>query len=108
MPPGYARANRQTPLRLKRLLLPSTAFIRSGRRFARKQPQAAVELESMLALLAADAFHPQLKTHKLKGKLAGSWASSAGYDLRVVFQFVQHKGAEAILLESLGTHDEVY
>jgi hypothetical protein len=96
MPPGYARANRQTPLRLKRPLLPSTAFIRSGRPFARKQPQAAV------------AFHPQLKTHKLKGKLAGPWASSAGYDLRVVFQFVQHKGAEAILLESLGTHDEVY
>ena len=45
---------------------------------------------------------------RLKGKLGGSWACSAGYDLRVVFQFVQHKGAEAILLESLGTHDEVY
>jgi len=62
----------------------------------------------MLELLAQDAFHPKLKTHKLKGQLAGSWASSAGYDLRVVFQFVQHQGVEAILLESLGTHDEVY
>jgi mRNA-degrading endonuclease YafQ of YafQ-DinJ toxin-antitoxin module len=57
---------------LKRLLLPSPAFIRSGRRFARKHPQMASELESVLALLAEDAFHPQLKTHKLKGKLAGS------------------------------------
>jgi mRNA-degrading endonuclease YafQ of YafQ-DinJ toxin-antitoxin module len=93
---------------LKRLLLPSTAFVRSGRRFARKQPQVAVELQAMLALLSEDAFHPQLKTHKLKGRLAGTWASTAGYDLRVVFQFVQHKGAEAILLESIGTHDEVY
>ena len=62
----------------------------------------------MLALLSEDAFHPQLKTHKLKGKFAGSWACSAGYDLRVVFEFVKHKGAEAILLESVGTHDEVY
>ena len=62
----------------------------------------------MLELLAADAFHPQLKTDKLKGKLAGSWACSAGYDLRVVFQFVKHSGKEAILLESIGTHDEVY
>jgi mRNA-degrading endonuclease YafQ of YafQ-DinJ toxin-antitoxin module len=44
----------------------------------------------------------------LKGNLAGSWACSAGYDLRVVFQFVKHKGAEAILLEAVGTHDEVY
>ena len=108
MPPGYARSNRQTPLCLKRLLLPSTAFIRSGRRFARKHPEAAPELQGALALLAEDAFHPQLKTHKLRGKLVGSWACSAGYDLRVVFQFVNHKGEEAILLESVGTHDEVY
>ena len=84
LPPGYARSNHQTPPRLKRLLLPSTAFIRSGRRFARKHPQAASELQLALALLAEDAFHPQLKTHKLKGKLIGSWACSAGYDLRVV------------------------
>ncbi len=55
-----------------------------------------------------DAFHPLLKTHKLKGRLAGSWACSAGCDLRMVFQFVKHKGEAAILLEGLGTHDEVY
>jgi len=108
LPPGYPRANRQTSPRLKRLLLPSTTFIRSGRRFARKHPQAASELQLALTLLAEDAFHPRLKTHKLKGKLIGSWACSAGYDLRVVFQFVNHKGEEAILLESVGTHDEVY
>jgi len=95
-------------LRLKRLLLPSTAFIRSARRFVRKHPQAATELQLALALLAEDAFHPQLKTHKLKGRLIGSWACSAGYDLRVVFQFVKHNGREAILLEAAGTHDEVY
>ena len=61
-----------------------------------------------LELLAADAFHPRLKTHKLKGKLVGSWACSAGYDLRMVFQFVKHGRQEAILLEGIGTHDEVY
>jgi len=38
----------------------------------------------------------------------GSWASSAGYDLRIVFKFVQREGAEAILLETIGTHEEVY
>ena len=108
MPPGYARSNHQTPLRLKRLLLPSTAFIRSGKRFARKHPQAGAQLHAALALLAEDAFHPQLRTHKLKGKFSGSWACSAGYDLRVVFQFVKHQDKEAILLEGLGTHDEVY
>jgi len=93
---------------VKRLLLPSAAFVRSARRFARKHPSSATELQLMLELLASDAFHPQLKTHKLKGKLAGSWACSAGCDLRVIFQFVKHKGADAILLEGVGTHDEVY
>ncbi|MDM8563053.1 hypothetical protein QUF54_06850 [Candidatus Marithioploca araucensis] len=34
---------------------------------------------------------------------APSWACSAGYDLRFVFEFVQHEGAEAILLEDIGT-----
>jgi len=93
---------------VKRLLLPSTTFVRSSRRFVRKHPELASELELTLEVLAADAFHPQLKTHKLKGKLASSWACSAGYDLRIVFQFVKHKGQDAILLEGVGTHEEVY
>ena len=93
---------------MKRLLLPSTAFVRSSRRFARKHPQLAAELQLTLELLAEDAFHPQLKTHKLKGKLVSSWACSVGYDLRTVFLFVKHKGRDAILLEDVGTHEEVY
>jgi mRNA-degrading endonuclease YafQ of YafQ-DinJ toxin-antitoxin module len=66
------------------------------------------ELWLTLELLAEDAFHPQLKTHKLKGKLAGSWACSGGHDVRVIFQFVNHTGKDAIHLEGIGTHDEVY
>ncbi len=93
---------------MKRLLLPAAAFIRSTRRFNRKHPQLASELQLTLELLATDAFHPQLKTHKLKGPLAGSWSCSAGYDLRIVFQFVKHKGQDAILLEGVGSHDEAY
>jgi mRNA interferase YafQ len=40
--------------------------------------------------------------------MVGSWACSAGYDMRIVFEFVQYEGAEAILLQTVGTHDEVY
>jgi len=90
------------------MLLQSSAFIRAAKRLLKKNPQAADDLRAALQLLADDAFHPQLKTHKLRGELAGSWSSSAGYDLRIVFEFVQHEGAEAILLQSVGTHDEVY
>ncbi|WP_417914692.1 type II toxin-antitoxin system YafQ family toxin [Candidatus Electronema sp. JM] len=59
-------------------------------------------------LLSEDAFHPLLRTHKLKGNLEGSWACSVAYDLRIVFSFVDYAGSEAILLEAIGTHDEVY
>jgi mRNA interferase YafQ len=103
-----AQTNPQANPGLKRLLLPSKSFLRSVRRFVRKNPQLEQELQLSLELLSSDAFHPQLKTHKLKGKLAGSWACSAGYDLRIVFQFVKYNDQEAILLEGIGTHDEVY
>ena len=108
MPSSQPEGNHAQGACLKRLLLPSKSFVRSVRRFTRKHPQLAPELELTLQLLAADAFHPQLKTHKLKGELAASWACSAGYDLRIVFQLVKHKGQDAILLEGVGTHEEVY
>lgn len=68
----------------------------------------AEDIRRALELLTEDAFHPLLRTHKLKGKLEGSYACSSGYDLRIVFEFVQHEGSEAILLETIGTHQEVY
>jgi len=37
----------------------------------KRRPQAAGDLHATLENLSKDAFHPQLRTHKLKGKLAG-------------------------------------
>jgi mRNA-degrading endonuclease YafQ of YafQ-DinJ toxin-antitoxin module len=82
---------------LKRLLLPTKAFEPSARRLLDRNPSLAADLEIALDLLSEDAFHPKLKTHKLKGKLMRSWAASVGYDLRIVFQFVTHKDTGAIL-----------
>lgn len=93
---------------MKRQLLRSGAFVRAARRAVKKTPRLASDLAAALDALEQDAFHPSLRTHKLKGKLEGSWACSAGYDLRVVFRFVTHSGAEAILLLTVGSHDEVY
>lgn len=93
---------------MKRELLQSAAFIRAARRFLKKHPQAVDNVEATLTLLSDDAFDPRLKSHRLKGDLDGVWACSAGYDLRVLFELVQHEGAEAILLLTIGTHDEVY
>jgi addiction module RelE/StbE family toxin len=75
---------------------------------ARKNPASASALRTAIQLLAEDPFHPRLRTHKLKGRLASSWACSVAYDLRIVFEFLEHEGEQAILLESVGSHDEVY
>jgi len=91
-----------------RQLLKSKAFIRSAKKLIKKSPPIVEDIATTLALLSEDAFQPFLKTHKLKGNLEGSWACSAGYHLRIVFEFVQHEGEEAILLEDIGTHDDVY
>lgn len=82
--------------------------MRAARKAIKKNPQLAGELAATLEALERDAFHPSLRTHKLKGKLEGTWASSAGYDIRVLFRFVTHNEAEAILLLTVGGHAEVY
>lgn len=93
---------------MKRELLRTNAFIRAVRRYLKKHPQVAADVTQTLDILSADAHDARLKTHKLKGDLAGTWACSAGYDLRILFEFVRHESREAILLLSMGSHDEVY
>ena len=93
---------------MKRALLRSSSFIRRARNVLKKYPQWSQDLQSTLDLLATDCFHPRLKTHKLKAELEGCWACSAVYDLRIIFKFVEYQGTEAILLLTIGTHEEVY
>ncbi len=93
---------------MNRLLIKSSAFVRTAKRILKKNPHLVVDIQKTLELLAEDAFHSSLKTHKLKGNFVGSWACSVDYDLRIIFEFVQHDDSEAILLEAIGSHDEVY
>jgi mRNA interferase YafQ len=82
--------------------------VRDAKRFLRKRPNLSDPLLQTLRLLETDPHLAALQTHKLKGKLKNSWSCSGGYDLRVVFSFTRHSGKPAILLETIGTHDEVY
>jgi mRNA interferase YafQ len=93
---------------MNRVLLRSNAFLKAAKKILKRNAALASQVETILELVATDAFDPRLQTHKLSGELDGSWACSAGYDLRIVFSFVQHQNAEAILFETIGTHDEVY
>jgi mRNA-degrading endonuclease YafQ of YafQ-DinJ toxin-antitoxin module len=93
---------------MKRTLLRSPAFGRNLRKWLKSRPDDAVLIEATLEQPSADSADPSLRTHKLRGPLAGCRACSAGYDLRIVFEYTQHEGEEAILLLALGTHDQVY
>ena len=93
-----------------RELLWSNTFRRAFRRTVKRHPDVLGDIEATLRLLQANPFAPQLATHKLKGRLAGTWACSAGYDLRILFEFVLHPDGEEedLFLLEIGTHDEVY
>jgi addiction module RelE/StbE family toxin len=93
-----------------RTMIWSNAFTRSFKGWMRKRPDMHSDIAEALRLLLVNPFAPQLETHKLKGKLSGSWAYSAGYDLRIVFDFVkvEKDKVDDIFLLVIGTHDEVY
>jgi mRNA-degrading endonuclease YafQ of YafQ-DinJ toxin-antitoxin module len=71
---------------VRRLLLRSPAFGRDLRKWLKSHPETAAAVEATLEQLSADAAHPSLRTHRLRGRLAGCWACGGGYDLRVVFE----------------------
>jgi mRNA-degrading endonuclease YafQ of YafQ-DinJ toxin-antitoxin module len=93
---------------MRRQLVRTNAFIRAAKRFLKRHPDKIDLISVTLTLMEENVFDPRLRTHKLKGDLSGAWASSGGYDVRIVFRFVTAPEPESIALLSIGTHDEVY
>lgn len=93
-----------------RTLIWSNTFIRAFKKIVRKKPNLRQDIENTLRLLVNDPFAVQLETHKLKGKLSGSWACSVGYDLRIIFDFIKNEKQQVddIFLIGIGTHEDVY
>lgn len=79
----------------------SSRFLRRAKKL--REPHAEM-LRAALRRFATDPQDPLLRTHKLKGELAGYWAFSVDEDLRVLFRW---EGDEAFLV-NLGSRDEVY
>ena len=88
----------------------SANFKRAFRRIVRRRPELRVRVQHIVELLAEDPFHPKLRSHKLRGGLAGTWACKVDYDNRILFEFAANpeSGEEEILLLTMGNHDEVY
>ncbi|MGL5872271.1 MAG: type II toxin-antitoxin system RelE/ParE family toxin [Xenococcaceae cyanobacterium] len=93
-----------------RILVFGSSFKREFKAIIKRRPELKQRIEDRLRVLANDPFDSSLRTHKLKGKLAGSWSCTVEYDCRIIFDFVknQNSGEEEILLIDIGSHDEVY
>ncbi len=93
-----------------RTLAWSTSFRRAFKRRTRKNPHLRQRILEVLELLVRNVFDPELKTHKLRGRLEGLWACWVEYDCRIVFAFEPDPGSgeDMIVFIDIGTHDEVY
>ena len=75
-------------------------------RFLRRHPNLKERYRKTLALLANDPFHPSLRLHPLKGRLAGLHSASISMQYRITLE-IEIRERE-ILLVNVGSHDEVY
>lgn len=93
-----------------RELVLTPQFKRAYRKFVKRDRSLQKHIEDALEIMQADVFTYSLGTHKLSGALHGLWASSCGYDCRIIFALETEAGTgrEVIVLLDIGTHDEVY
>jgi len=80
----------------------STRFIRAFRKVG---PALQEEIIERVELLKDPHNHERLKVHKLSGKLKGVWSFSVNYRIRITFAKPRKN---VVVLETIGTHDEVY
>jgi addiction module RelE/StbE family toxin len=80
-------------------------FKRSYRKKIHKHFILRKQFQEKMSLFLEEPFSPQLRTHKLSGKLKGTLAFSINDEYRVIFEFL---GKNKVLLIDFGTHDEVY
>lgn len=80
-------------------------FKKSYRKKTNNYPQLKNKFWERIELFLNDPFNPILRTHKLSGKLKGSWAFSINNEHRVIFEFISNN---KIMFIDFGTRDEVY
>ena len=83
----------------------SPAFARAYKKQIKNQSELQELFNERVDLFIQDPYHPQLRTHKLKGILKYFYSFSLDYDLRVIFYFASDN---EVIFENIGKHDEVY
>ena len=83
----------------------SSSFQRAFRRRIKGNAAFEARFWERLEIFQDNPFDQRLRTHKLSGRLKDLWSFTMGYDLRVVFSFLE---SDRALFVDIGTHEEVY
>lgn len=75
-------------------------------RFLKKHPELRRQYDKTLLLLETDPFHPSLRLHKLKGRLAELHSVSINVSYRITIALLIED--ERIIPVNVGSHDAVY
>lgn len=87
-------------------LIYTESYNRRAARWLKRHPDMRQQYLKTLQLLEINPFHPALRLHALKGRLAGVHSVSINLSCRITLEFVIEK--DALLLLNLGDHDSVY
>lgn len=81
-------------------------YDRRASRFLKRHPDLRQQYLKTLQLLAADPFHPSLRLHALKGKLADLHSVSINLSYRISLELWIRE--QEIIPINVGGHDAVY
>lgn len=87
-------------------LIFTASYEKIEKRFLQRHPQLLERYAKTLTLLEHDPFHPSLRLHELKGRLAGLHSVSINIQYRITLELELREGT--IVLISVGSHGEVY
>ncbi len=88
-----------------KLLYPES-YVRRARKFLKHHPELLGQYRKTLELLEINPYHPSLRLHRLKGKLADLHSVSINISYRISLELIISD--QEIVLVNIGTHDEVY
>ncbi len=81
-------------------------FQKKLKKFIKKHPELKLILKNKLEILQRNPYHPQLRLHKLSGRLKDFYSFWLTYEYRIVVKIYEKE--KIIEFYAIGTHDEVY
>ncbi len=87
-------------------LIFTDSYKKRAKRFAKHHPELRGPYRKTLLLLAHDPYHPSLRIHPLKGKLAALHSVSINLSYRITLEMIITE--KEIVLINVGNHDDVY